>query len=62
MDNQQNELVPQLVRSYICIISITAVPILAFAAYNGADIPLGVTAMVGAVAVHTSRKAFQSRL
>ena len=62
MSIQNNEQVPCWVRSFICIVSISSVLALVVAAYNGADISIGLSAMVGAVAIHASTNAFHGRM
>ena len=60
MSIQNNESVPRCVRSYICIIASSSVLGLIIAACLGADISIGVSAVVGAFALHVSRYAFQN--
>ena len=59
MSIQHNEAVPCWVRSFLCIIAISSVFALAIAEYNGAEISIGISLMVGYVAIQAFRSAFQ---
>lgn len=59
MSMQNNEAVPCWVRSILCILAVLSVFALAIAEYNGAEISIGLSIMVGYVALQAFRNAFQ---
>ncbi len=60
MSMQKIEQVPCWVRSFMCVFSILSVFGLIVAACLSADISIGISAVVGGIAYHTTKYAFNS--